>query len=674
MVSVQARAGTRRLSCVRLHVLAVPLAALLIASAAPAYAQSGGDGDLTALALEDLLNVKVYAASKFVQDVAQAPASVTIVPADEIRRHGYRTLADVLRGVRGFYVTDDRNYRYVGVRGFLRPGDYNGRLLLLVNGHRMNDTIYEQALLGTESPIDIDLVDRVEVIRGPSSSIYGTSAFFAVVNVITRTGRSLSGGDLGVDAGSQARLSARATAGGRTARGAEGLLSLSAFRTDGNNRIYYPEFDLPPVSNGYAVNLDDDRAARVFASGSAGHFTGQAAFGTRTKQVPTASFDTLFGDPRQETTDTRGFADLRYERRLDPRTTVEARGSLDVYRYDGAFPYSTGMFLDSGRAVWMTGEVSAARQIRAHAVTFGAEARHNLRQDQAAKQAGVSVLDDRRRSDVVAGFVEDEFRPHRAVIVNAGLRWDEYIGIFGGALSPRVGVIVTPTAGSTVKGLYGRAFRAPNPFELYYDQNALSARLTPEYIQTYELTWDQRLTPRLQASLSAFRNGVSDLISQRGGADTLDGLYFRNGDHVTATGFEAELQGELPGRVRTRVAHAVQNARLDETGVRISNSPRRLTTMVVDGPLPWHDLVLAFDGFTISARRSVAQQHDVKAAFVANLTLSRQPTGRGIGVGVSVYNVFGARYADPGSVEHRQSVLPQDGRTALVRTTWRFRP
>ena len=121
----------------------------------------------------------------------EAPASVTIINKDEIKKYGYRNLADILRSVRGFFVTNDRNYQYLGVRGFNRPGDYNTRILLLVDGHRLNDGLYDQAPIGYDFPVDIDLIDRVEVIRGPSSSIYGTNAFFAVVNVITRNGREL---------------------------------------------------------------------------------------------------------------------------------------------------------------------------------------------------------------------------------------------------------------------------------------------------------------------------------------------------------------------------------------------------------------------------------------------------------------------------------------------------
>ena len=67
------------------------------------------------------------------------------------------------------------------------------RRLLLIDGHRANDNIYHQAGLGTESVIDVDLIDRIEVIRGPSSSLYGTNAFFGVINVITKRGRDVRG-------------------------------------------------------------------------------------------------------------------------------------------------------------------------------------------------------------------------------------------------------------------------------------------------------------------------------------------------------------------------------------------------------------------------------------------------------------------------------------------------
>ena len=131
--------------------------------------------------------------------------------------------------MRGFYVTNDRNYSYLGVRGFSRPGDYNARILLLIDGHRMNDNVFGSALLGTEFPLDIDLIDRIEIIRGPSSSLYGTSAFFAVINVITKRGERRSGASMSPAPGSFGSSRGRVSYGKGFASGAHVLLSGSAF-------------------------------------------------------------------------------------------------------------------------------------------------------------------------------------------------------------------------------------------------------------------------------------------------------------------------------------------------------------------------------------------------------------------------------------------------------------
>ena len=102
---------------------------------------------------------KVYAASKIEQKTTEAPSSVTIITSDDVKRYGYRTLADILRSVPGFNVSYDRDYAFLGVRG-VSLGDFNSRILLLVNGHRVNNNLTDGALIDTAFILDVDLIDR----------------------------------------------------------------------------------------------------------------------------------------------------------------------------------------------------------------------------------------------------------------------------------------------------------------------------------------------------------------------------------------------------------------------------------------------------------------------------------------------------------------------------------
>ena len=117
--------------------------------------------------LDDLLKLEVptiYGASKQTQRASEAPSAVTVISAEEVKKHGHRTLADVLASVPGFYITSDRNNAFVGVRGFNRGLYPNSRLLLLVDGHRVNNNLYDGGLVGTDFILDLDLIDRVEII------------------------------------------------------------------------------------------------------------------------------------------------------------------------------------------------------------------------------------------------------------------------------------------------------------------------------------------------------------------------------------------------------------------------------------------------------------------------------------------------------------------------------
>ncbi len=125
---------------------------------------------------------------------------------------------------------------------------------------------------GTESPVEIDLVERIEVIRGPGSSLYGNGALFGVVNVITRQGRALRGAELAGAVQSYGGRQARASFGTRFRSGLGVMASGSLYRSAGQD-LYFPEYDDPATNFGRAVNLDRDRREHGFVKLSQGPLT-----------------------------------------------------------------------------------------------------------------------------------------------------------------------------------------------------------------------------------------------------------------------------------------------------------------------------------------------------------------------------------------------------------------
>jgi iron complex outermembrane receptor protein len=638
----------------------------------PAHADDGRSSParLTGLSLEELLRIEiVHAATRRDVQPSQAPSSVTVVSADEIRRLGLRTLADVLRSASGFYVTDDRNYSYVGVRGFGIPGDYNTRILVLIDGFRLNDAIYDMAPVGQDFPIDMELVERVEVVRGPGASVYGNSAFFAVVNVVTRRGRTVEG-ELAGAVGSFRTGQGRASWGGQLSNGLELLGSATLGRSDGE-RLYFPAFDTPETGGGVAAGLDDERVRSLYGSACLRGLCFFAADASREKGIPTAPYWTRFGDPHTRTWDRRTLAALKLEGRIGARWEGFARPHYGRYDYRGHYAYEDaegGLLLDHSRGEWW-GLDAALRSdaLGRHRLTFGGELQHNVRQQQdwAYSEDPTASFEVRERSRRYALYGQDEITLAGSLVAHAGLRLD-FGPASGNRASPRLGLVFSPKR-TVLKLLYGTAFRAPNEYELHY--YAATGPLEPETIRTLEAVAEQYLGRRLRLTAAVFDNHIERLITLEEAGD--EALGFRNAGSARSRGVEAGLETKLWDDLRVRLAYSHQRTSDAETGAPRSNSPRHLLKLGLTGSLLEQRLTGGLDLQYTSSRLTLAGA-TLPSFAVANLTL-RAPRAVGpIDASLSIYNLFDARYSDPASEEHVQDTLPQPRRSLLARLAWRF--
>ena len=617
----------------------------------------------------------VVGASKYEQKISEAPSAVSIITALDIKKYGYRTLADLLRSVRSFYVTYDRNYTYMGVRGFGRPADYNTRILVLIDGHRANDNVYDGAYIGTESIIDIDLVDRVEVIRGPGSSLYGSNAFFAVVNVITKRGRDLKGGEASAEAGSYSTYKGRATYGDRFANGVEAIVSATGYDSRGQ-RLYYTEYDAPATNNGVTSNTDYDRFQSLFAKISHHDMTLSGAYLSRTKGIPTGAFFTDFNDPRNKTMDERAYLDLKYERSLSARTEVSARISFDRYRYEGDYLYTGIMNKDTGAGDWLSTEVRVVRNyFEKHRIIAGAEYQGNLKQDQENYDVNpyLSIMPkDERRSRNAAVYVQDEITLSQSMILNAGVRYDDFY-TFGGTTNPRLALIYNTADRSTVKMLYGSAFRAPNAFELYWHTatTAANPELTPEKIKTYELVYEKYFAARTHASVAGYYYRISDLITQTETAPGSGITIFRNIDDVTARGLELAANTASQNGIEGRISYTVQRAEDKMTGEPLTNSPAQMAKLNLSVPVMADKMFLGFEEQYMGRRRT-ANGSFTNDFSVTNLTLYTQNILKQFEVSASIYNLFDRQFGDPVSLDFIQNTVLQDGRSYRLKLVYSF--
>jgi outer membrane receptor for ferrienterochelin and colicins len=571
---------------------AVSLFAIL--AAAPA-ARAEGTSEL-----EGLLNQSVVVtASQSADPSSDAPATVSTLTSDDMHRYGMRSLADAINFLSmGFITQDPLHSLELGGRGVLLTSDFNNHILVLVDGHVMNEqwdgTAYFDQALG----IPFDLIDHVELVLGPGSVLYGGNAMLGVINVVTKSARNYHGLHLIAEGGaspaqrkgridsfapSEAGLFYRVGAGG----GAETTLAGRRLELVGQIELY--KQDGPSFSWGPQVVTNPDGTPANYGPNSPLGTWGGVTHNQYNTTVPSAYMRLKYGEVtasvhaesyRRETPYVNNFnqfvsdfddpsnferdrwlrADVKLEHQASARLMLSARFYGDLYDFDleNHASNETNCFVATagacqiyilGRSRWAGLELQARQDWFGNGrltTLFGVDGRvrsvwQRLGSTDTTTGADLGPINTGSDVDAPVGvYLQQRWTPVRALHLNVGARFDR-VSRGGEHLSPRAAVVFDAWQGATFKAVYSEAFRPPNFYEYNY-AGGPNPLLKSETERSVEASFEQRIGPH-RIMFGGFRSWWSDMVQLVFNPDTA-GLGYENASAIDNMGVNGAVDGQ----------------------------------------------------------------------------------------------------------------------------------
>jgi outer membrane receptor protein involved in Fe transport len=549
-----------------------------------AYADTGASLEqLLSLGLEELLTTTVSISTNTKQTLSKAPSVVSVITAEDIKATGATNLAEILQTIPGVYVrTNLFGYRPTIT---FRGAAYT-HTLLMVDGAPRRDLVWSTGIFW--KGLSTNMIERVEIIRGPGSALFGSDASAGVINVITkaasRTTKSELGGRLGsfdtqtawlqhgghwngFDIDLTAELShtddysPSISTDGQTAKDRNFGTQVSHAPGRANYGYDNQDFHISVAKGNWQMLADHQRKADVGIG-----LTGAGVLDPATRGGDSRSDLALLYNSGAPVQDWSLGAELRYYQ-LDYTSGEGFQERPAGYR-DATGNYPDGFInrMRSAQRGYSLESSGLYRGLSAHAIRVGGgyksdnlylvEQSLNLGQGPsgAPLPAGGPMIDV---SDSAYAFAPEKIRQIRYLFLQdvwtisnqweltAGARYDHYSD-FGDTLNPRLALVWQSTDRLTSKLMYGRAFRAPSYLELYSltAANKPNANLTPERSQTWDLSFLYSVSKDLKLGVDFYQFAQSNLIA----ADAAN--QFQNVGNNTARGIEIEAQWQVTSALR----------------------------------------------------------------------------------------------------------------------------
>jgi len=591
---------------------------LALCSCLAARARAEDTSDLEGLLDENV----VSAASKSPEAASTAPAMSVSISADEIRQHGIRSIDEAINYLAmGMQIERASSGAEIGARGVLLSGDVAAHVLLLIDGHAVNEAWGATAYFDRGTGVPMELIDHIELIIGPGSVLYGSSAMLGVVNIVTRRGRDFPGAHVVIE--SELPISLRGALGyGREfelfGRDADIVFEVEQYEQRGPNFDFRTYEAAPDAVTGMPRTYSREQPPGIWGgagddamktSGSAGYLrlrVGGLEVGLRgmlyqrSHPALTGNFD----DPDSFIRDRWLSGDVKYTATLSELIQASVRVYADHYEYRqdwGSYGAADCLPTQPSGCMWrLNGNSNWAGvepqlhldwlQNRSLVTLVGIDARiRNVGSDvnyydyvDGTSPGSVGVFEKDEQS--LGAYLQNTWWPVSFLGLNVGARFD-VDSRFGHALSPRAAATIVPWDGAALKLIYAEAFRAPTAWDVYYtDPRSWVAggdSIEPEGVRSVELSAEQRFgSQRIFAGV--FRSWWQDLVllqdlseEELAAAiasgellpDTPSGVQLRNVSAIDSYGLNAGYYGALAsGALRYGLTLTQAHTRIREPG------------------------------------------------------------------------------------------------------------